>query len=91
MWLIIFNMIFHFIGIAINISALAVVNVPAFLEYGKCSIQQLNENSEFNDNRQIVCSDLLKYGNLVMILINFTIVGMLLGFLIKLIVVVQRK
>ena len=92
MWLIIVNMVFHIIGIAVNISALAIVNIASFLEYGKCSIQQVTENAQFSDNDQIiVCSDLLKYGNLVMILINFTIVGMLLGFLINLIIAVQTK
>jgi large-conductance mechanosensitive channel len=92
MWLIVLNMILHIIGITVSILALAFVNIVSFIEYGKCSIQQATQNVQLNDNDEIiVCSDLLKYGNFVMIVINFTIIGMLLGFLIKLIIAIQKK
>jgi hypothetical protein len=83
-WLIVFSTIFHIVSVLSNLAILISINVFAFIQYNKCTIQDLLENAKIDDEFDYYCSDLLKFGYLIMGLINIAVSILFCIFLYKL-------
>jgi hypothetical protein len=83
-WLIVVTTIFHLLSVFSNLAMLILINMFAFIEYNKCTIQDILENSKIDSDSNYYCNDVLKFGNLIMGLINFIVSILFCRFLFKL-------